>query len=261
MNMSSVYISMLHAVTDSSRTRKSADPMSPCQQEVHEASPGQTFHAIAPLINVVDTRSFDLRWAVANVLHFFAETEEANVLSKYNANASKFLDASGRFLDGAYGPIALSQLRKCVERLKACASSRRAIVYMDTDTPENVNVPSCWSFFQFLVQGSILHMCFTQRSLSLAVMPYDAILLTNILHWVGSQLELPLYAMHWNVGSLHGDAGKQAARASVPLQLLLPSALLSNPRQCLDELHDPGCTNKLPMLYSHWLRSTEEVRT
>ena len=215
-----------------SYTRTVQDPKSPTNHETVEAEVGRSFKLEDCSDNVVRCRPVDYRWAVANVLHFFACTESAGVLRKYNRHADRFLD--GNRLDGAYGPIAVPQVVRCLELLSKQPDTRRAIVSMGPLETESVNKPSCWSFLHFLKQGQSLHLVTYQRSLNLfGVMPYDCILLTNILYYAASTLGLPMGTLYWTIGSLHTAAEKlETVEGPKSRSMLLPIEILSDPNEC-----------------------------
>jgi hypothetical protein len=223
-----------------------------------EAPAGCSFELREPKHNLVDCRSIDLRWATANVLHFFAATEEAGCLRKYNRFADRFLDGD-RWL-GAYGAIAKPQLDECIRVLSKDCNSRRAVVSMGGPSPSDMNRPACWSHLHLLNHRDQLDLLVYQRSLNLrGVMPYDCILLCNILVWVASSLRMVAGSLRWTIGSLHTDG------AEVPLLssdrnrgVVLPHSVLDDPVKCLHCLEHPEAL-KHPT--GEWLRAGEEVRS
>lgn len=179
----------------------------------------------------------DTRWAVANTLHFFANTENAACLRRYNVHAERFL-TDGEW-KGAYGAIAMDQIKGCIRLLRRSRNSRRAIVSMGGhEDADSINSPACWSFLHFMEQQNRLHLHVYQRSLSMSVMPYDAMLLTNILNYVRYYVSLPGGQVLWTVGNLH-----RKSRPTEPVigeqTILLPPIPLRNDGLCLDMLERP----------------------
>ncbi len=214
------------------RTRQTGGN-SPQQAVTYEAMPCRTYELRYPAFNIVGARPIDIYWAVANVLHFFTGSEEAGSLRQYNKHAERFL--TGDRWHGAYGAIALPQIERCVELLRSEASTRRAIVSMGEIGTDDINRPACWSFLQFLHTDAGLNLCVYQRSLNLyGVMPYDCLLLSNILHYVAKKASLEPGRLYWTVGSLHNVANSPVGTSTAPrLQgLLLPVAVLDKPTEC-----------------------------
>lgn len=210
--------------------RQSTDAASPQQSTVLEAAPHCTFSMHSYTENVPAQRPVHVPWALANVLHFFADTEDAAPLSRYNKLAERFAP-NGQW-DGAYGYIAMRQLRSCVVQLMANPASRRAVVSMGEAYPQNINRPACWSFLQLLIQDDELHLSVYQRSLHLHnVMPYDCVVLTNILNWAAWRIGVRVGALHWTIGSLHTGIGARSIDGQ-PLSLMLPPAVLDDRKEC-----------------------------
>jgi len=201
-NASELFREMRVAILRSARTRQVSDGASPQKRETMEATPGRSFTLNDVAHNFVDCRPVDQDWAAANVIHFFADTEDGSTLLAVNKRASEFIK-DGKW-EGAYGAIAMPQLRRCVEKLKAYPDTRRAVVSMGGLEHDDANRPACWSYLQFLSSPMGVDMCVYQRSLNLyGVMPYDCILLCNVLHYVASAVDDVPDKLHWCVGSLH----------------------------------------------------------
>lgn len=243
LNATSLFRAMANAICGREYSRLSADAASPNQKATIEAAPGHVFTLDKPDNNVVLCRKVDLRWATANVLQFFAGTEEASWLRKYNRHADRFL--TGTRWIGAYGAIAMPQLQTCIARLKASPNTRRAYVDMGPLAEEDVNRPPCWNLLHFLVQYDAVHMQVYQRSLNLfGVMPYDCVVLTNILSYVAKWLELRPGTLTWQIGSLHclpTDALPIVDYERQVYSLILPHLTLSDPEKCKSILQDPTC--------------------
>lgn len=254
------FLDMVRDIRALGRPRTSADPTSPARNPTVEGPPGRTYTIEDPYSNLVKDKSVDLRWAVANVLHFFAATEEADFLPRYNGRADKFL-TDGRWV-GAYGAIAVPQMHRCRSILSADPESRRAVVMMAGAEELDVNRPSCPSVYHFLRYKDRLHLLVYQRSLNVTgVMPYDAVLYTNMLLVMASWLGWMPGALHWTVGSLHMPASghESSPRAVHKPSVVLPVTLLGSPVSCLTMLKDPFRMDYPP--FTDWLRSGKEVRT
>jgi len=208
INASELFRAMWSTVS-LNRPRKADSPAQP--GDTVEAIPGNSFYLRSIDHNIVDCRKLNERWAWANVLHFFSGSEEAEMLEHYNPLARRFVH-NGKWT-GAYGAICMPQLAKCAELLRASPHSRRAIVSLGGYCDEaDANRPSCISFMHFLSTTEGLHLHVYQRSLNLwGVMPYDCILLTNVLHWMCKQTGQLAGGLTWSIGSLH-----------VPLPLPVP---------------------------------------
>lgn len=242
-NASELYRAMCSDIESTKRQRSVADPMSPTAgKTMVEAAFGRAYVLTTPKYNLVDCLNTDLRWAIANVLHFFADTEEAEVLLKYNRHAARFLDSSGTKWDGAYGAIAMPQIVDCVSRLQDDKHTRRAIVSMGEADVLTINRPACWSFLHFLSDGhNRLDLLCYQRSCAMAVMPYDLVLLANILNVVSNQANMECGELHWHHGSLHRLTSNEH---TVGLRvrhsgITLPVPVLVNSTQCFDYLLHP----------------------
>lgn len=228
-NADEAYAAMARAVERFAFGRESSDGSSPCRVPTSEAMPGSTFVVAQPKFNLVTHRPIDLRWAKANALHFFAGVEEAAPLLRVNRFAEKFL--VGTKWVGAYGAVAMPQVRRCVELLRRSPMSRRSVVSMGGLSEETVNSPACWSFLHFLLGCDGLDLLVYQRSLNLVgVMPYDCVLLCNVLLYVASEVGVEPGRLRWVVGSLHVKVGD-----AVTLGECRDEGLLLSP----EELRDP----------------------
>lgn len=239
-NASELYIEMRDAVESNRFLRTSSDAMSPQQDATIEAEPGRSFTLRNPHFNIADLRRPDMLWAAANVLHFFADTEDASELHRYNAHAERF--APGGVWKGAYGAIAMGQIRNCIDLLTLSPQSRRAIVSMGPyESDPDLNRPACISHLQFLSSRHGLDMVCYQRSLNLySVFAYDCILLTNILRFVAQRTQLNVGSLHWSFGSLHMRLGMPHGPSGPRnLGLLLPSGVLADPQHCRELLATP----------------------
>lgn len=233
MNATQAYKLMLEDIASYRRQRATADASSPMQQLTVEAPFCQTYTITEPKFNVVRCRSIDETWARANVLHFFTASEEAGALRKYNRLADRFLD--GDRLVGAYGPIAMPQIGACIELLRRSPQSRRAVVSMGPLGEQTINSPPCWSFLHFMQQDGWLHLAVYQRSLNFdGVMPYDCVLLTNVLLYVAETLGTPAGLLHWTIGSLHSvPPGKSLSGSQENCEsVVYPASVLGDPLLC-----------------------------
>jgi hypothetical protein len=232
MTAKELHTAMFAAIRAWNYPRAVADAASPTRDETVEAAPGSTFVMRNADRNCV---TCDRRWAAANVLHFFSGSEEAGVLRQYCKHADRFL--SGDRWVGAYGAIAVPQLRACIAKLRSSMCTRRAVISMGGLEHDDINRPACWSFLHLLVNRSGLNLLVYQRSLSMSVFPYDCILLTNILHFAAAALHVPAGALHWTVGSLHvkiADLQREAPGSDSPL--FLPHAVLADSEECINSL-------------------------
>lgn len=236
-----LFLDMHAAVLSYKLVRVTEDPVSPGGGTWVEAAPFSKFTLSDACENAVECRKFDRRWAIANALHFFSATEEADVLRQYNERADRFL--TGAKWVGAYGAIAVPQIARCIGQLRQHPATRRAIVSMG-ELPEapDINRPACWSFLHFMLGTAGLEMHVYQRSLSLfGVMPYDVVVLSNVQRFVAGAISAPCGTLHWTVGSLHcrvGDAVDGKAE-SCGGSLLLPYELMACPLACTAALCDP----------------------
>lgn len=204
INATELYIEMVSAIKHGPSLRTATDPTSPCQYTIVEAPPGQSFVLWSTEHNLAACVPIDLRKAKALVLHLFANTELATpmiVLPNVETNLSKVMDRL--YWRGAYGPIVMPQIAKCITLLRSHPSTRRAVVHVSDGRPHDVNRPACVSFLQFMVYREELYLIATQRSLRLDMMPYDCVILTELLHYVSRSTGIASGRLHWYVGSLH----------------------------------------------------------
>lgn len=201
-NATELYIAMHTAIKAETWQRQANDPES-CQKAVtYEAKPCREFELQHPGYNIQVCVPYNKRWALANMLHFFAGTEEAEMLENYNTAASRFI--VNDIWHGAYGAIAMPQVEECIKRLKSYPNSRRAIVSMGEHLPQDLHRPACWSFLQFLSSRNGLCLIVYQRSLNLAkIMQYDLVVLSNLLIYVANILGVSYGSLFWTIGSLH----------------------------------------------------------
>jgi len=258
-NATELYDAMFMQIASNGYERQSVDAHSPETNSVHEAQLGTSYELRNHAHNVVGSRSIDLRWAAASVLHFFSATERAGVLRRYNKHASRFLCDDQ--LIGAYGVETVPSINACIERLKQFPSSRRAVASLGglNSLEENCNLPRCISSLHFIIGRSGLELLVYQRSLSLGVMPYDCVLLCNVLEYASAALCVLPFALKWFVGSLHAKA-TLFEHASNPRNqgMLLPACILADRCACEECLHHP---NRLPEPFKSWLLNESEVRT
>lgn len=228
----------MRAAVRSDLPRAVADASSPQRTATIEASVGSTFTLDDPRLNVPTCRAVDLRWAAANLLHFFAATEEAGALRKYNRRADQFL-VDDRWI-GAYGAVAVPQIEACIQLLRRDPLSRRAVVSMGSLEYQDINRPPCWSFLHFLQQSSHLHLLVYQRSLNLTgVMPYDCVVLTNALLYAAGRLGVPAGPLHWTIGSLHRPLGVTDRPPEFDVDsIVYPVEILSDPQLCMRMLEE-----------------------
>lgn len=225
-----------------------------------EAQPGLSYDWDDFQGNVPACRSVDLKWATANVLHFFADTEHHCNLRDYNSRADKFL--TGDRWIGAYGAIAMPQVRTCIEKLKKSPGTRRAYVDMGPLAEEDANRPPCWNTVHFLEQGGSLYTMVYQRSLNLAVMPYDAVVLSNLHKYVAYRTGAHVGTLVWNFGSLHcteEELGKLRSPVGHRHNLWLGLEYCNRPLLCRDVLADPVKYKAIPAFKA--LNAVGEVRT
>lgn len=200
-NASEMFSAMHSDIYDYNYKRVSGDTVSPTQYITVEAEPGRSYVLRNTSHNLVTNCALDMRWACANLLHFFSDTEDAEPLLMYNKNAARFL--TGTKWIGAYGAIAMPQVWRCIRLLEGSITSRRAIISMGDGSIHDINRPACWSFVQFLASRKGLDMIVYQRSLLLSLMPYDCIVLTNMLQFVAKQCNIEPGRLRWSFGSLH----------------------------------------------------------
>lgn len=245
MNATELFVDMLGEVRRNYQRRTCSDASSPMRQPTVEAPIGTTYKLRSVVHNLVACRAVDARWAIANVLHFFAATEEGAVLLRYNRAAARFVSADGT-LQGAYGPIAVPQMERCAALLQNHPDSRRAVVSMG-ELPEEccVNSPACWSMLHFISGSGGLDMVVYQRSLNLfGVMPYDCVLLCNILNYMAWRVGMEPGSVHWTVGSLHCTeeaVTNHVDACGVRLRgILLEPATLADSKLCAALLLEPS---------------------
>jgi len=233
-NATELHVAMMADIADVKLLRTVSDPTSPACSQMVEAEPFRSYVLRSPVHNLV---TCDTRWAIANVLHFFAATEHAGILRRYNKHADRFL--TGDRLVGAYGLIAVPQIRRCIELLKEDKYSRRAIVSMGALSELTVNSPPCWTSLHFVESHGKLHMGVEQRSLSMSVMPYDCVLLCNILDFVGCSLGVVPGTVHWRIGNLHRKPEHTVQYGPRNLGILFRNDLLREPWLCEQVLSHP----------------------
>jgi len=235
-NACELYRGMWSAIREHKYVRR-VESSPACDGFTFEAKPGTTFELTNPLFNVVTERPIDRRWALANVLHFFAATEEAGVLRKYNARAGKYL--TGDRWIGAYGAIAVPQIEQCIAALQLDPFTRAAVVQMGGPIPRDVNRPACWSHLHFLFGRYGLDLLVYQRSCNFTkVMPYDLVVLTNVLIRVAETLGRSVGSLFWTFGSLHSIEPNPAFESgSRNESILVPSDASRD--TCFDALRNP----------------------
>lgn len=260
-NATELFYSMLAAVRSSNRRRKATDPSTPQPAETLEVV-GKTFELRCSEHNLCGAKSVDVKWAVANVLHFFAATEAAEPLLRYNRNAARFL--AGNNWIGAYGAMAVPRISDCIALLKEHRSTRRAVVHMGPGYESafsDLNRPCCWSVLHFLENDGALDLLVYQRSLNLfGVMPYDCIVLCNILSFVATAVGVPAGSLRWVVGSLHYPVGSELDGVSRQrlVGVNLPYETLRSALACWEALVSP---ERWECPYNEYLLHEGEVRT
>lgn len=203
-NATELYIEMVHEIKQCPSIRTVTDPSSPCKDEIIEAPPGKTFTLRSTDHNLVGCVPVNIARAKALVLHLFANTELATPMAKIPDFISSLTKISNRYYwRGAYGPIVMPQIAKCIALLRTHQDTRRAVLSFLDKRPHDINRPACISFLQFLKYRERLHLVATQRALRLCHVPYDCILLTEILRYVCRNTGIPAGELHWHIGTLH----------------------------------------------------------
>ncbi len=233
-NANELYNEMAQDI-ESNLIQRQVGGSSPAQCVMYEALPGRSYVLRSPCFNVIGGYPLHVPWAIANVLHFFADTEEAGCLRRYNKHADRFL--TGDKWIGAYGYQIIDGIRACIELLRVDPDSRRAVACMSglewLRDELDINVPACWTAWHFQKQRGVLDLLVYQRSLSLKVMPYDCILLTNILEFVTQATNQAIGSLRWFVGNLHTPELTIAKpNGERNRSLMLPYEVLSNPFSC-----------------------------
>ncbi len=203
-NATELYIEMVYAIKQCPSLRTATDPSSPCRVEIIEASPGKAFSLRSVEHNLVMCVPVSVVRAKAMVLHLFANTELATPMIKIPEAMTSLSKVCNRYYwRGAYGPIIMPQIVKCVKLLREYPNTRRAVVSMLDGRPHSINRPACISCLQFTRYQEELHLVVSQRALRLDMMPYDCVILTEILRYVSKIIDTPSGALHWYVGNLH----------------------------------------------------------
>lgn len=204
MNATELYIEMVNAIKRCPSLRTATDPSSPCQVEIVEAPPGRPFVLRSIELNLVECVPVDIVKAKALVLHLFANTELATPMAKIPDVMSSLSQIGDRYYwRGAYGPIIMPQLMKCIKLLREHPHTRRAVLTMLDGRPHDINRPACISGLQFTNYRDTLHLVVAQRALRLCHVPYDCIILTELLRYVCKAVGVPSGELHWHVGNLH----------------------------------------------------------
>lgn len=238
-NATELFVAMHRDIEDNAFQRTATDASSPATTSLWEAQLGRTYELRYPEYNLVTYRPAMPAWANANVLHFFAGTDEAEMLERYNKLAPRFL-VDGKWFR-SYGTVFMPQIRACIGLLSRYPQTRRAIAVSDTVFHQDINCPQCMSSMQFLTdRDGALNLLVYQRSLNLhGVMPYDVILLTNILGFVAKTVHMPVGSLRWTIGSLHTkELGLAPSAGSRQDGIILPYEVLASPDACLAKLRD-----------------------
>jgi Thymidylate synthase len=239
MTATMMMYAMYSAILSRKSDRTSTAEHSPANQPTDEAPPFQTFVLVNVTDNVPSQRQIRERWARANVLYFFTGSEAgAEALQLYTPSVDKFV-TGGRWI-GAYGAAYLPSIRCCIQHLRKHPDSRRAVATAPgLSYEEDVNRPACWNCLHFLRSSSgLMDMHVYQRSLHLfRVMPYDCILLTNILLYVAGCLNVPCGRMYWTIGSLHKNCedGLLTRESSNPASIVYDYSEL-DPLDCMNRV-------------------------
>ena len=134
----------------------------------------------------------------------------------------------------------MPQIEVCIRMLSQSLGTRRAVVSMGGLEFQDINRPSCWSFLHFLHQGDGLHLLVYQRSLNLVgVMPYDCVVLSNVLLYAVEKLRVRVGSLHWIIGSLHAPVGAEHRPSESGVDsIIYPAAVLSDPQLCMRMLEE-----------------------
>lgn len=231
-----LYADMYAAIRDNNFVREATDASSPAKTRMHEAPIGQVFRLYNPQFNAVACRPVT-DWAKACVLHFFAATDDGSMLERWNKLAPRFL-VNGKWFR-SYGTAFMPQIRCCIELLKKYPNTRRAIDVSDSPFHQDINCPQCMTSMQFITNKyGQLDLAVHQRSLNLSgVMPYDVVLLTNILIFVAKAVGKSHGTLHWFIGSLHmPEVTLPPFNGERKTGIVLDFDLLNDPSACLDAL-------------------------
>lgn len=129
-----------------------------------------------------------------------------STISKTAPSYEKYSD-DGIFLQGAYGPIVVSQMRYVVETLTEDPESRQAVMSLWRPNPRKSRDIPCTVSMQFLIRDLKLHCVTNMRSSDAWLgFPYDVFCFTMIsqmlLLMMGSN-SIGLGRLFLNVGSQH----------------------------------------------------------
>lgn len=203
-NATELYTEMVEAIRRRPTLRTVTDPSSPCKDEIIEAPLGRSFVLRSIEHNLTTCIPVDIRRAKALVLHLYAKTTLATPMAKLPDVLSSLSKVSDRYYwRGAYGPIVMPQIAKCITLLREHPHTRRAVVSLLDGKPHDINRPACISGLQFIQYEDTLHLVATQRALRLDLMPYDCVILTELLRYVSTRVNRPSGELHWYIGSLH----------------------------------------------------------
>lgn len=187
---------------------ENGDESSPRGQPIKEIIGNQThFSMLDPIITIKD-RKLNYSFAAAEALWIISGSNKLSGLTPYMKNYANYSD-DGVFLNGAYGPKFVDQLRYVVDTLEADRDSRQAVINIWRENPRPTKDVPCTINQQFLIRGGCLHGVTTMRSQDLIWgFGYDSFTFTMCAKVIQTLLgmrgiDVDLGMMTINQGSAH----------------------------------------------------------
>lgn len=167
----------------------------------------RTFDMAFPVVTVAQ-RELGYKFMCAEAAWILTGRNDVKTIVQFSKRIAQFSDDGETFF-GAYGPKVLDQLPYCASVLREDPWSRRAVINIWREKPENTKDYPCTLSLQFLLRGPYAHTVATMRSSDAWLgWPYDVFNFTMVTVALLLMLR-DLGAPRLALGSLTLQAGSQ----------------------------------------------------
>lgn len=149
-------------------------------------------------------RKLSSAYLAAEALWYLSGQGDISLIKRYAPSYERFAPSGVAY--GAYGPRIMPQIESLIERLKASALSRQAVIQIWEARDLRSTEPDlpCTLCHQYIVRNGKVHLIVTMRSNDVWLgFPYDVAAFMMMQRLVASALNIEVGLYHHQVGSMH----------------------------------------------------------